>query len=47
MVGIIRNNARQTETQAYKFAVAMVKIGYVDVLTGNQGEIRKSCRFVN
>nr|XP_023893058.1 peroxidase 5-like [Quercus suber] len=46
-VGIVRNNARQGETRAYKFAAAMVKMGYVDVLTGSQDEIRKNCRFVN
>ncbi|KAM4107977.1 hypothetical protein ACB094_03G009400 [Castanea mollissima] len=46
-VGIVNNNARQGETWAYKFVAAMVKMGYVDVLTGSQGEIRKDCRFVN
>uniref|UniRef100_A0A7N2L5L3 Peroxidase n=1 Tax=Quercus lobata TaxID=97700 RepID=A0A7N2L5L3_QUELO len=46
-VGIVRNNARQGETWAYKFAAAMVKMGYVDVHTGSQDEIRKNCRFVN
>ncbi|KAM4118806.1 hypothetical protein ACJW30_03G010100 [Castanea mollissima] len=46
-VGIVNNNARQGETWAYKFAATMVKMGYVDVLTGSQGEIRKDCRFVN
>ncbi|XP_065617804.1 peroxidase 5-like [Quercus suber] len=46
-VGIVKNNARQGEIWAYKFAAAMVKMGYIDVLTGSQGEIRKNCRFVN
>ncbi|KAK7825499.1 peroxidase 5, partial [Quercus suber] len=46
-IGIVKNNARQGETWAYKFAAAMVKMGYIDVLTGSQGEIRKDCRFVN
>nr|POF02308.1 peroxidase 5 [Quercus suber] len=46
-VGIVKNNARQGETWAYKFGAAMLKMGYVEVLTGSQGEIRKNCRFVN
>ena len=46
-VGIVRNNARHGETWANKFAAAMVKMGYIDLLTGSQGEIRKDCRFVN
>ncbi|KAK7852420.1 peroxidase 5, partial [Quercus suber] len=43
-VGIVKNNARQGETWAYKFGAAMLKMGYVEVLTGSQGEIRKNCR---
>ncbi|XP_030960654.1 peroxidase 5-like [Quercus lobata] len=46
-IGIVRNNARHGETWANKFAAAMVKMGYIDLLTGSQGEIRKDCRFVN
>ncbi|GMJ09613.1 hypothetical protein like AT3G01190 [Hibiscus trionum] len=34
-------------TFAKDFAVSMVKMGRVGVLTGNQGEIRKHCAFVN
>ena len=29
------------------FREAMLKLGQVDVLTGTQGQIRRSCRFVN
>ena len=45
--GIVRNNARDGAAWANKFAAAMVKMGYIDVLTGHKGEIRKDCRVVN
>uniref|UniRef100_A0A2N9EXB5 Peroxidase n=1 Tax=Fagus sylvatica TaxID=28930 RepID=A0A2N9EXB5_FAGSY len=45
--GIVRNNARDGAAWANKFAAAMVKMGYIDVLTGSRGEIRKDCRVVN
>ncbi|KAJ7973222.1 Peroxidase [Quillaja saponaria] len=44
---MVKNNARHGAAWAKKFAAAMVKMGFIDVLTGSQGEIRKNCRFVN
>ncbi|CAA2961542.1 peroxidase 5-like [Olea europaea subsp. europaea] len=45
--GIVRENAKNEMAWKHKFAAAMVKMGYIDVLSGNQGEIRKNCRIVN
>ncbi|KAK6233311.1 hem peroxidase - like 10 [Theobroma cacao] len=44
---IVRENARHGKAWAKKFTAAMVKMGYIDVLTGSKGEIRKNCRVVN
>ena len=46
-VGIVRNNARNDAAWANKFATGMVKMGSIDVLTGEQGEVRKNYRVVN
>ncbi|XVF31516.1 hypothetical protein REPUB_Repub16aG0152700 [Reevesia pubescens] len=44
---IVRENARHDKAWARKFASAMIKMGYIEVLTGTKGEIRKNCRVVN
>ncbi|XWS57390.1 hypothetical protein CRYUN_Cryun09bG0170200 [Craigia yunnanensis] len=43
---IVRENARHGKAWARKFAAAMIKMGYIEVLTGSKGEIRKNCRVV-
>ncbi|KAF5182855.1 Peroxidase [Thalictrum thalictroides] len=45
--GIVRNNILHPSTWAAKFAVAMVRIGSIDVKTGTEGEIRNNCKVVN
>nr|GMD12051.1 peroxidase 5-like [Ipomoea batatas] len=44
---IVRYNANYGGVWAKKFAAAMVKMGSIEVLTGEEGEIRKSCRVIN
>ncbi|KAI6694549.1 hypothetical protein NL676_022259 [Syzygium grande] len=44
---MVVKNAKNGFAWSVKFANAMVKMGSIDVLTGNQGEIRELCSVVN
>ena len=44
---MVVRNVRNGRSWAYKFAKAMVHMGSIQVLTGSEGEIRKTCSVVN
>ncbi|KAL8557831.1 hypothetical protein ACS0TY_005069 [Phlomoides rotata] len=44
---LVVGNAQYGSVWAQNFAAAMIKMGKIDVLTGEEGEIRKKCRFIN
>ncbi|KAI4307016.1 hypothetical protein L6164_030251 [Bauhinia variegata] len=43
----VRENARKPSLWMRKFSAAMVKMGQIGVITGDDGEIRRNCRVVN
>lgn len=44
---VVRSFSKRRSSFFEEFAAAMVKMGNIGVLTGTQGEIRKTCQFVN
>ncbi|CAL5357859.1 unnamed protein product [Camellia sinensis] len=47
MAKAVMYNAKYGSKWEAKFASAMVRMGYIDVLTGKHGEIRNNCHIVN
>lgn len=43
----VNQNAKMPFLWRTKFASAMVKMGKLEVLTGNTGEIQANCRVIN
>jgi peroxidase len=46
-IDIVNSFSNDQEFFFENFKVSMIKMGYIGVLTGNKGEIRKHCNFVN
>ncbi|XP_049935811.1 peroxidase 5-like isoform X2 [Nymphaea colorata] len=44
---MVQANINSGSIWLHKFADAMVRMGKIEVLTGSQGQIRKSCRVIN
>ncbi|KAK9734348.1 hypothetical protein RND81_04G133400 [Saponaria officinalis] len=45
--GLVNQYANDSQLWMKKFNEAMIKIGKINVITGNQGEIRKHCGLIN
>ncbi|GFP97490.1 peroxidase 39 [Phtheirospermum japonicum] len=45
--GVMKKYVNDQNGWLASFTAAITKLGGIEVLTGNQGEIRKQCRFVN
>jgi peroxidase len=46
-VDIVKDYAQNKENFYRDYGLSSIKMGNIKVLTGNKGEIRKNCRFVN
>lgn len=46
-ISIVNKFSRNKNAFFDSFKVSMIKMGNIGVLTGNEGEIRKQCNFIN